>query len=307
MKKNILITGAGGFVGKNLSESLDSKIYNITSLRRKDLDLLDASQVEKFFKKNYFDVVINCATVGGTRKTGYDINCTDIVKKNLQMFFNITRSIDETTHLINFGSGAEYNKRNSIVKKSEDEFDKRVPQDDYGYSKYVISKYIQKSKNITCLRIFGLYGKYEDYTFKFISNSIVKNLLNLPIVINQNVVFDYLYIDDLIKIIDKFIQKKPQNNILNVTPTKSIDLVTIIDIINEISNFKNEIIVLNEGLNKEYTGDNTKLLKNINKFEFTPYKKGITNAYKYYKNILNEIDVEAIKKDPYLKCCKVSK
>jgi hypothetical protein len=54
---------------------------------------------------------------------------------------------------------------------------------------WVTSKYIEKSDSIVQIRIFGTYGEYENYRFKFITNAIVKNLLNLPIIINKNVYF----------------------------------------------------------------------------------------------------------------------
>jgi len=31
-------------------------------------------------------------------------------------------------------------------------------------------------ENMYCLRLFGIFGKYEDYKFKFILNTIVINL-----------------------------------------------------------------------------------------------------------------------------------
>ncbi|MDD3012224.1 MAG: NAD-dependent epimerase/dehydratase family protein, partial [Candidatus Gastranaerophilales bacterium] len=262
MDKRILITGAGGFVGKNLTEFLSDK-YTVFGASHKNLDLLDEKATENFIIKNGINFIIHCANIGGSRKTGYDKNSVDVVSKNLRMFFNLTRCLTPDMRMIHFGSGAEYDKNRSLVKISEDEFDKLVPKDDYGYSKYLISKYIEKTENITCLRIFGLYGKYEDYTYKFISNAIVKNLFKIPIIINQNVYFDYLYIDNFVSIVEKIIQKKPSNNILNITPTDKTDLVSIANIINEISDYKSEIIVNNDGLNKEYSGDNKRLLNEI--------------------------------------------
>lgn len=50
VKKNIFITGAGGFIGRNLVESFKDK-YNLLIPHRKDLDLLDEKAVDRFFKK----------------------------------------------------------------------------------------------------------------------------------------------------------------------------------------------------------------------------------------------------------------
>ena len=75
---------------------------------------------------------------------------------------------------------------------------KSQPLDEYGFYKSITSKYIEKSQRIVQLRIFGAYGEYENYRFKFITNAIVK-IFETSIVINKNVYFDYIYIDDLVK------------------------------------------------------------------------------------------------------------
>jgi len=202
------------------------------------------------------------------------------------------------------GSGAEYDKRYCLPKMAEDYFGAHAPADDYGYAKYVMSKYIEKTDNITCLRIFGLYGKYEDYTCKFISNSILKNLLGLPIVINQNVKFDYLWIEDFCKIIRRFLEIKPKYPHYNITPTNSVDLLSLAGMINAVSGAKSEISVLNAGMNTEYTGSNRRILKELNGFNFTSYEKGVEKLYAYYASKINELDLNTIKKDPCLKLCK---
>lgn len=305
-KKRVMITGSNGFVGKSLVEKL-SNMYEIYPVNRKTFNMLDENLVEKFINENKIETIIHCANVGGTRKSGHDENDIDIVQQNLKMFFNITRCLKPEMHMIHLGSGAEYDKSRPLIKVKEVEFDQKVPNDPYGYSKYVMSKYIEKARNITCLRIFGLYGANEDYTFKFISNSIIKNIFKMPIVINQNVIFDYLYIDDFVKIISKFIENKPNDHILNITPIESIDLVEIANIINQTSDYKSEIIILNEGLNKEYTGNNGNITKNIRDCEFTSYESGIKELYNHYLNRIKEIDIREIRNDSYFKYCKVSK
>lgn len=308
MKKNIFITGAGGFAGRNLTEYLSSKYkekYNIISKNHKELDLLNEVEVENFFRSNKIDVVLHCANVGGSRTTNYDISSNDIVKNNLKMFFNIERCLTPEMKMIHFGSGAQYDKSRDLIKISEKEFGLKVPEDTYGFSKYVMSKYIANTKNIICLCIFGLYGKYEDYTFKFISNAILKNLLNMPIVINQNVIFDFLYIDDFLKIVDRCIEEESKDKLINIVPTESIDLISLAKLINKVSNFKSEIIVLNEGLNIQYTAENEVLLRNMKNFKFTSYEQGVKDLYKYYELVLPKIDIEIIKNDPYLKYCKI--
>ena len=303
--KKIAIMGARGFVGKNLAERLANK-YEVYPITRKQISLLDTEAVECFIKEKEIDVIINCANQGGARKDGYNEDKADIIGNNLKMFFNMERCLTPDMKMINFGSGAQYNKTRDLDKIIETEVGTILPEDDYGYSKYVLSKYINASeKEIYNPIIFGLYGQYEDYTYKFISNAIVKNLLKMPIVINQNVIFDYLYIDDLEKIVVRMIEEKLPNKEFNITPTKSIDLVTLAELVNECGEFKSEILVRNPGLNYKYTGDNGKLLENMGgNFAFTSYREGVKDLYKYYQNHLQELDLDTVRGDKSIEYCK---
>ena len=303
MKKAILITGAGGFVGRNLTEHLTGK-YQVYPLRHHELDLLDAAVVADFFAHNRIDVVVHCAAVGGSRLTRYDANNSDVVEKNLRMFINLQHSLPAQAHMIHFGSGAEYSKPHYRSKMPETYLGAHVPNDAYGFSKYVISRLIESQERVTCLRIFGLYGKYEDYRYKFISNAIVKNLLGLPIIINQNVVFDYLFVDDFVQIVEQFAEKRATHRFYNITPSESIDLLTISQLINQISAIQSKTIVLNEGLNSEYSGDNTRMLAELGGFSFTPYAEGIAKLHRYYRSALDTLDTEMIRQDPYLQYCR---
>lgn len=291
-------------MGRNLAEYLPALGYDVHGFTHHTLDLLDETAVVGAVSAINPEVIIHCAAVGGTRKTGYDTGSADVASKNLRMFFNLERSLNPGMRMINLGSGAEYDKRRYLPKMTETYFDKSVPADPYGFSKYVVSKYIGKTDNVTCLRVFGLFGRYEDYTFKFISNAIVKNLLGLPIVINQNVVFDYLCIEDLCGMIDKLLQIEPGHAHYNITPTDSIDLVSLAETINSAAKTKSEIKVLNPGMNTEYTGSNVRVLKELGGFNFTPYDKSVKQLYAYYAARLNELDQEAVKKDSFLKACK---
>ncbi len=290
MRSSILITGGSGFVGRNLKEHFLSK-YTIYSPTHQDLELTNDKKVEKFFQKNKIDIVIHGANVGGTRNT---VQSDDIVPINLRMFLNLLRCKRYYKKLIFLGSGAEYNKNQPLVKVKETDFDKSVPVDDYGFYKYVCSRFIEREKNIVNLRLFGLYGKHEDYLLRFISNAIAKNLLLLPIDINQNVYFDYLYINDLMRIIDYFINHETKHKIYNVSSGSRIDLITIAGKINAISPFQSKFIIRKQGLNNEYTASNVRLTREMKDFKFTSIEEGISDLYKWYGNRLDLIDRKKI-------------
>ncbi len=276
--KTILITGSGGFVGKNLKEFLSIK-YNLLTPRSFELDLCNKDAVEDYFKANSIDFIIHCSSKGGYRNLK-DIDSTEI--DNISMVNNILNFKKSDTRVILFGSGAMYSKDRPLCKVKEAEIGKFIPKDLYGKSKYEISKIVQKRSDVVCLNIFGCYGKYEKET-RFPTYAIRQNLNKQKISINQNVVFDYLYIQDLCNIIQFFIENIPKNKILNVTPTKSISLYEISKIVNKIGGFNSEIEILNPILNNEYTGSNELLKEEIPNIKFTDYEIGLKELYNQIK------------------------
>jgi dTDP-4-dehydrorhamnose reductase len=71
----ILITGGNGNLSKIIKNSLSDE-DEIISLSRKEINILNSTEVENFFKTNYnFDVLIHSAIVGGrrTKEENYDV------------------------------------------------------------------------------------------------------------------------------------------------------------------------------------------------------------------------------------------
>lgn len=290
MKKlRIFITGASGFVGRNILEQLGSK-YEIAAPTHSELDLLDFGAVEKFFKeKEPFHLVIHTAVFGGNRKIPSTAEITNV---NLRMFFNIVRCDKYFKKMVFLGSGIEYGKEKPIKLVSENDFDRRVPQDGFGFYKYLCGKYIESCDNIINLRLFGVWGKYEDHTIRFISNAICKTLFGLPITINQNVYFDYLFVDDFVKILDYFINCDPHYKSYNVGTGKRIDLLTIANKIRMLAGGKSEILVKHPGLGNEYTCNSARLLSEIGGFKFSDFDKSLEGLYRWYKGMKPKLSKE---------------
>ena len=297
---NIFITGSNGFIGSHLKEYLQKNYreYMLFTPSSKELDLENEERVDEYILSNKIDIIIHLANKGGGRDT---LDMKNVVEYNLRMFFNITKHEKNVKKIISFGSGAEYGKHKPIIDIKEEEYLKKQPLDEYGFYKSITSKYIEKCNNIVQLRVFGAYGEYENYRYKFISNAIVKNLLHLPIVISQNVYFDYIYIDDLVKIIDWFIHNENKERIYNVTTGSKIDLINLANIINEVSDFHSEIKIINEGLNNEYSSNNQRLMKELGNFRFTSHKDAICKMRKYFTKNLGKLDTQTVKNDPFLK------
>lgn len=275
--KNILLTGSGGFIGKHLKKFLSEK-FNLFTPRSFQLNLLDKNAVADYVKANKINFIIHSASCGV--RISPDATVEEVSKPNIEMFQNLA---DLNLPMITFGSGAEYDKSRPLHKVKEEDFGKNIPQDPYGYSKYAISKEIEKRENILNLRIFGIYGTGEDKS-RVTSCIINDNLAHRPILLNQNVVFDFIWIEDFCKIVEFFIENPTKEKFVNVAPTESIEIVELAKIVNDFSDFKSKIIVKKDGLNKEYTGDNSTLLKLMPDLKFTSYAEGMKKFYSLMKN-----------------------
>ncbi len=270
----ILITGSNGFIGKNILEYFQTKFNDISAPKRGQLNLLDSEAVESYIKDNKFDIIIHCCVT------------LNSIEQNLKMYFNIERLSEYFGKLICIGSGAEFDKRNYIPKMTEEYFDQHVPlkTDIYGYSKYIIAKDILKKKrNIFNLRVFGIFGKYEDYRRRLISNNICKLLKGEHIILNKNGCFDYMYVNDFSKIVEKFISASPKFSTYNTCTGNVIEFLSLAKIINEIDGRKKKIEIKEKGINPEYSGDNTKFIDEFGSIGFTDPKIAIKELYNWYK------------------------
>ena len=284
--KKVLISGANGFIGKNIAEKLIDS-YELYIPSSKEMNLIDMVEVEKYLSKHSFDCVIHSANRNSTRKS---ISQYDSLDGNLRMFFNLQRCSKLYGKMIYFGSGAEYDNRHYIPKMKEEYFDQFVPSDPYGFSKYIMAKSCEKDDNIYELCLFGVYGKYEEWERRFISNAICRALKGMDITIQKNVRFDYLWVDDLVEILRWFIENEPNEKRYNVCRGESIDLYSLATIVKRTLGINNPIVVGEDGWKPEYSGNNSRLLKEMGEFQFTSFEKSISILCDYYKDIIDTID-----------------
>jgi GDP-L-fucose synthase len=286
MKQTILLTGGSGFIGRNIRESYLSEKYHIFAPSSKELNIADTVSVDAFFRQNKIDIVIHAAVKPGNR------NVTDhsnLFSTNTRMFFNLERHHEKFEKMIVLGSGAIYDMQNYRPKMKEEEWTNFIPVDEHGYCKYVCDKVIEHSSNIYDLRIFGIFGKYEDYAIRFISNAICKTLFDLPITIKQNRRFDYLYVNDLMPVLEWFIENDPKYHAYNITPDSSISLRELAAIVQKMS-VEATLVVAQEGLGLEYSGDNSRLKNEFKDLKLTPVRDAIQELYDWYSEGKGGVD-----------------
>lgn len=288
--KQILVTGSTGFIGKSFIEYYkrhQTHKYRLFAPSHQELDIMDKEATRYYLEENGIDCVVHLAN---TNSVKYDIGRYDILNMGLQMFVSLAEASDTYEKMIYFGSGAEYSRFYGKHLISEKDLGNQIPPDPYGFAKYIEAKLINSYDNIYDLCLFGVYGKYEEWQRRFISNNIVRSLKGLPMTLSQNAMFDYLYVDDLCKIIDWFIEHEPKHKHYNVCTSQPIDLLSLAKMINEVSGLDRKILVSKEGWQPEYSGDNSRLLSEIGALRFTEKKASIQKMWNYYAEHIDEFD-----------------
>ena len=292
--KKVLITGGTGFVGRNTREYLEQRKYIVYAPSSRQLDCIDEKAVKEHLNTNYYDVIVHLASYGdGIDKTK---DRKKSLEYNLRIFMNFAKYSDLYGRMIYTGSGAEYDKRYPIeMVKEEDLITHTIPTDHYGLMKYLINQMIEKSDNIYNLRLFGIFGKYEHWKTKFISNLCCKSLKGLPLSIRKNCYFDYLWIDDFCRMLEKFMElEKPLYHVYNAVRGERVDLRSLAEMVNEIADTKQEIIVCQEGFANEYTASNERICTELPDLRFTDGKEAVSALYAWYRRHQKEIDLYSL-------------
>lgn len=289
--KKIIILGAKGFIGKNLFEFFDNHSkYEVFPLSREEVDFTNVDELTKKIKSISPNYIIHSAV------------SLDNYENNIRMFFaleNIAYLVDK---LILIGSGAEYISTRYKPLMTEDYFpeEKVCPKDIYSLSKYTISKLHSNSKsvNIFNLRVFGIYGPYEDFQRRLISNNIVRYINNLPLLYNRNVAFDYLYIEDFLSAIERFLcLDNPLHKTYNLCIGKAYKFKQIMETIADVVGINYADIILKDcsPSTYEYSGNSTLIENEIGKIERTTLYEAISKLYSWYKNRdLNSLKLNSI-------------
>ncbi len=196
MKKNLLMTGATGFLGSNIIKRLVKENYNVIVLKRSFSDTwrindivenikfynIDHAKLEDIFYKNRIDVIVHCATDYGRR----DIEPLSLIQANLTL----------PLHILELG---KKNKVNCFIN-TDTILDKRVSY--YSLSKNQFREWLEMyAKEMVCINVAleHFYGPYDDTT-KFVSyiiDSILNNVKKIDLT-EGNQERDFIYIDDVV-------------------------------------------------------------------------------------------------------------
>lgn len=253
----ILITGGNGYISKGLYNAFKDK-YDVTSITRQNFDLTDSFETLKYFSNKYFDIVIHCAVSGGSRLKPDTWGDMD---NNLKMYYNLLNCKNKFGALIHFGSGAETN----------------APESPYGLSKRIIANSILEQKNFYNIKIFGVFDENELDT-RFIKGNIKQYINKESMVIHQDKFMDFFYMKDLISLVDYYINNDSLPKQIDCSYSTLCKLSDVAKIINDLSDYKVEVKIEQEGVDLPYYGMANILLG------FIGLKQGIKEVYNKLKN-----------------------
>lgn len=289
--RRVLLTGAGphGFVGRNLAPRLRER-YEVFTPSSRELDLCAYDAVARYIDEHRVDTVIHGA-LQSLLRTGPE----DIMLHDLQMFYNLEKLSGRLEKVLYFGSGAEFDKRLPMENIREEDLGRSVPATYYGLEKYIMALHARESRNIYNLRLFGIFGKYEHWQSKFISNLCCKAMYDLPLRIRQDCMFDYLYVEDLAPIVTWFLEHEPRHHDYNVCTARPVSLQEIADVVLEVSGKALPVEVAKEGWNLPYTADNSRLEAEAGPLRLHELRDAAAELYAYYLAHRDEIPYDELK------------
>ena len=268
----ILITGGNGNIAKIIKKNL-YELYDFYTPSHSELDILDYNKLKDYINDIKPDIIIHTAILGGRRtkeETG------EVVYKNLLMFENIIKCSQNIKMIINFDSAAIYDRKTDIMNRTENEL-YTIPEDYYGFSKYIIYQRSLQYDNIYNFRIFNIFHKNEEND-RFIKGCFLAKKNNTEFIINDDKYFDFVYEDDFVKIIKYYLDnfdKIKLKKTINICYEKKYKLSDIANIIENIGEHKKiNIKILNLKSKNNYCGDN-ELLENIKDIELDGLEKSL--------------------------------
>lgn len=243
MSKNILITGAAGFIGSALALRLlerGDRVYGIDTMNDyyevslkearlartidhgnftfEKLDIANREGMEDLFRREEFDAVMNLAAQAGVR---YSIeNPNAYVDANLVGFGNILEGCRHTSvkHLVFASSSSVYGSNSKLPYSEHDAVNHPVSL--YAATKKANELMAHSYANlynlpVTGLRFFTVYGPWgrpDMAFFKFTRMMLAGE--EIPVFNHGKMIRDFTYIDDIvegvIRVIDRPATPNPQ-------------------------------------------------------------------------------------------------
>jgi len=239
--KNILVTGAAGFIGFHLAKRLLALGYHVIGvdnineyydvLLKKDrlkilegnsnfkffkIDLSNKKKINQLFKEKQMHIIVNLAAQAGVR---YSLdNPHSYVRSNLNGFVNILEACRHyhVEHLIYASSSSVYGANMNIPFSTKDSVDHPISL--YAASKKANELMAHTYSHLfqlptTGLRFFTVYGPWgrPDMAYYSFTRDIMEGN-TIKVFNNGNMSRDFTYIDDIVEGIIRLLNSPPKSN-----------------------------------------------------------------------------------------------
>jgi len=252
MKKNILIIGSTGFIGKNIVEKLLNNQYSIILLIQNSsnipeifqnnesisiirTNLQDIISMKKVMKSHKIHIVIHLASnlIPSSTHQDFDRELNNLIQPTYTLLEHLSTA---GIKIIFFSSGGTI--YGDTKEENITESHALQPINYYGYSKLMIENHIEflhRTQNLSyiILRPSNVYGKYQRLESKqgFIAVAAGKALSQCVIDIwgDGETVRDYIDVEDLALLTHKIIDSDINNKTINLGSGQGISLNQIIN------------------------------------------------------------------------------
>lgn len=295
MKKKILLIGGNGFIGSNLCKVLSMDEYEIYSFdlcipqyKRAGVTYIEGDFFDDFLLQEIveeMDIVVHLlSTINpGNSNVKYMEGYQKDFIQNIKLCEAIVRKQSKLL-FISSGGTVYGDKGLKII----DETCLPEPINHYGNLKLCIENTIltfarQMNAKVMVARISNVYGPGQDYTkgVGFIDAALKKSISNRPLEIwgDGNIIRDYIYIEDVCKILEVLLRYEGKEKIFNVCSGKGTSQKDIVKILEAMDIKVNVTYKEKRSVDiKAVILDNSKM-KTIYKNDIISISKGIEKYY----------------------------
>ena len=310
--KNILVTGAAGFIGFNISNFLLNKNFRVFGIDNYDnyystkikyirikilnknknfffkkIDITNKKKLDFFFKKKKFDFVIHLAAQAGVRYSL--INPQKYIDVNIIGFLNIIEQI-KINNIKNFIYASSSSVYGDSKKFPLNEKHTLKPKNIYAMSKKLneqIAKIYSQEFKINCIglrffTVFGEWGRPDMFMLKLFKSHIKNSYFYLNNYGNH--LRDFTYIEDVVKVIGKLMNKKfNKHEVFNICSNNPINIYDIVKEFQKKNKLSVKLVEMHKADILKTHGDNAKLKKFGLKIQYTPFYKAFFKTFEWYK------------------------
>lgn len=311
--KTILVLGGFGFIATNLLKYIDQflsaeyevivfdkfpqHIKGVTCQCVKRIysgNFADESLMEEVFCENKIDIVLHCLSntfPATSQNARFDVESNLIPTLNLLAIME-RHDVKDIVYLSS--GGAIYG---DALQKIHNEEDAVYPKSSYGIVKLAIEKYLLSFSELygfrtLILRLSNPFGPYH-YNDKqgFINIAIRRALKGLPIEIwgSGEGKKDYIYIDDVSRIIFRFIDSGIETGVYNVASGIELSVNQIVySVAEELQGVEIKHVDASNIDVQSFQLDISKLQNRFKDFSFTDFQTAFTKTVEWQKTIPND-------------------